>query len=231
MEKKMGKEIKVMHKNQTISGYFSIPLSGSGPAVIVVQEWWGLVPHIKEITDRLAAEGFLAFAPDLYHGVATTEPDEAKKLLMELELSRAGAEISSAANYLLSLPESSAKTVATMGFCMGGALAIWSATLSDDVRSVIGFYPGQSWDRHKPDWANFKGKRALIHCSEADGTSQAPSIQEAIAEISAAGGDSEVFDYTGTRHAFFNDHRADVYDRTASELSWSRSIKFLHEME
>lgn len=230
-EHKVGDAIKVSHKGQDVSGYLAIPHSGSGPAVIVVQEWWGLVPHIKEITDRLALAGFLAFAPDLYHGVATSEPDEAKKLLMELELTLAGKEISNAANYLLTLPEVSSKTVGAMGFCMGGALAIWSATLSEDIGSVVGFYPGQSWERHKPEWNNFQGKRALIHCSEADGTSQAPSIQEAVTQILASGGSCEVFDYAGTKHAFFNDHRSEVYDKVASELSWDRSINFFHGME
>jgi len=223
----MGQNISVTADNHQISGYLALPTSGTGLPVIVVQEWWGLVPHIKAITDRLAQEGFVAFAPDLYHGVATTEPDQAKKLLMELELDGAGSEIVNAAKYLGQLPESSSTSVSVMGFCMGGALAIWSATLSRNINSVVGFYPGQSWERHKPDWRQFKGKRALIHCSEADGTSQAPSIQEAFTKIVAAGGTAELFDYPGTKHAFFNDDRPEVYDEQASRLSWDRTLKFL----
>ena len=225
----MGEEISTIFQGKTVSGFLSIPKSGSGPAVIVVQEWWGLVPHIKDIVDRLGNEGFLAFAPDLYHGVVTSEPDEAKKLLMELELVQAGAEIVNASSYLLSRIECESKDVAVMGFCMGGALSIWSATLSDKISSVIGFYPGQSWERHNPDWKKFKNKRVLIHCSEADGTSQAPSIQEAVKEIFGSGGEVEVFDYPGTKHAFFNNERPEVYDEAASSLSWSRTLDFLRK--
>ena len=223
----MGQNISVTEDNHQISGYFALPASGKGLPVIVVQEWWGLVPHIKAITDRLAQEGFVAFAPDLYHGVATTEPDQAKKLLMELELDGAGSEIVNAAKYLGQLPESSSTSVSVMGFCMGGALAIWSATLSINIDSVVGFYPGQSWERHKPDWTQFNGKRALIHCSEADGTTQAPSIQEAFTKIVDSNGTAELFDYPGTKHAFFNDDRPEVYDEQASRLSWDRTLKFL----
>ncbi len=172
----------------------------------------------------------MAFAPDLYHGITTTEPDEAKKLLMELELTEAGNEISNAADYLLSLPQVTSKSVGVIGFCMGGALAIWSATMSESISSVVGFYPGNSWERHQPVWKNFKNKRAQIHCSEGDGASQAPSIQEAVKEIVAAQGEVEAFDYPNTLHAFFNDHRPEVYDRDAAELSWSRTVSFLRQI-
>jgi carboxymethylenebutenolidase len=180
--------------------------------------------------DRCASQGFIAFAPDLYHGEKTTEPDTAKKLLMELELDGAGAEISNAAQYLLTLPEVKSSTVGVIGFCMGGALAIWSATLSDEISSVVGFYPGKSWDRHKPNWINFKNKRAQIHCSEEDGTSTASSIQEAKVAIFSAGGMVEIFDYPNTRHAFFNNERPEVYDKDSAELSWERTIGFLKEL-
>jgi carboxymethylenebutenolidase len=223
----MGQDVNQIFNGKTISGYLAVPSSGSGKPVIVVQEWWGLVPHIKEIVDRCASQGFIAFAPDLYHGEKTTEPDTAKKLLMELELDGAGAEISNAAQYLLTLPEVKSSTVGVIGFCMGGALAIWSATLSEEISSVVGFYPGKSWDRHKPNWINFKNKRAQIHCSEEDGTSAAPSIQEAKEAILSAGGMVEIFDYPNTRHAFFNNERPEVYDKDSAELSWERTIGFL----
>jgi len=81
------------------SGYLALPDSGSGPAVIVIQEWWGLVGHITDVVDRFAHAGFIAFAPDLYHGQAAAEPDTAKKLMMELELDNAGREIINSAHY------------------------------------------------------------------------------------------------------------------------------------
>jgi len=130
------------------NGYLALPESGSGPAVIVIQEWWGLVGHITDVVDRFAAAGFVAF------------------------------------------------------------------------------YPGASWERHAPQWANFAGKAALIHCAQADGTSAAPGIQEALHEITAAGGSAKAYDYEGTQHAFFNNDRPEVYSELAAALAWERTLEF-----
>lgn len=210
----------------TGSGYLAVP-DGPGPAVIVIQEWWGLVGHICDVVDRFAAAGFVAYAPDLYHGVATTEPDTASKLMMELELDRAGREIVNAAAWLLTRDDVSSASVGTVGFCMGGALAIWGGTLSPDITACVGFYPAGSWQRQAPVWSNFAGKAAQIHCSEGDGTSAAPAIQEAVDEIRAAGGAVEAFDYPGTQHAFFNDDRPEVHNQSAATLAWERTVAFL----
>ena len=210
----MGELITFEINGQSGEGYLAKPTSGAGPAVIVIQEWWGLVGHIKDVVDRFAAAGFVAFAPDLYHGQAALEPDTAKKLMMELQLDSAGREMSSAAAYLLSLAETSSATVGAVGFCMGGSLA---------------FYPGASWERHAPVWSNYKGKHAMIHCAESDGTSSAPGIQEAKREIESAGGDIQLFDYAGSLHAFFNSDRPEVYDEGAATLSWDRTLKFFTE--
>ncbi|MBU6212847.1 MAG: dienelactone hydrolase family protein [Actinomycetales bacterium] len=224
-----GQRVTFTEDGVTGAGYLALPASGSGPAVIVVQEWWGLVGHITDVADRFAAAGFVALAPDLYHGQATTEPDEARKLLMELDLARAGEEICKAAAYLLSREDVTSPTVGTVGFCMGGSLAIWSGTLSPDITACVGFYPGASWERHAPHWANFAGKRAQIHCAEGDGTSAAPGIQEAKRGIEAAGGQCVVFDYPGTAHAFFNDDRPEVYSPEAAHAAWQRTTEFLRE--
>ena len=222
----MGSDISFTINGQTGEGYLAKPASGSGPAIIVIQEWWGLVGHIKDVVDRFASAGFVAFAPDLYHGQASTEPDTAKKLMMELQLDGAGKEMSNAAAYLLSLPETSSAKVGAVGFCMGGSLAIWSATLTNDISAAVGFYPGASWERHAPQWKNYTGKHAIIHCAESDGTSNAPGIQEAKREIENAGGEIQLFDYAGSKHAFFNNDRAEVYDHAAAELSWERTLEF-----
>ena len=223
----MGEKIEFEINGAVGSGYLALPASGSGPAVIVIQEWWGLVGHITDVVDRFAAAGFVAFAPDLYHGQAASEPDTAKKLMMELELDSAGKEIINSAKYLLSLPQTTSRTVGTIGFCMGGSLSIWSATLDPIIDKSVGFYPGSSWERHAPQWANYKGKSAMIHCAEGDGTSAAPGIQEAVKEITAAGGSIETFDYPGTQHAFFNDDRPEVFDKGAADLAWERTLNFL----
>ena len=225
----MGSNVTFNMNGISGQGYIASPDSGSGPAVIVIQEWWGLVGHITDIVDRFAAQGFVAFAPDLYHGQAAAEPDLAKKLMMELQLDLAGKEISNAAEYLLSLPQVSSKHVGAVGFCMGGSLAIWSGTLSDSISATVGFYPGSSWERHAPKWVNYKGKECMIHCAESDGTSAAPGIQEALMNINAAGGLAQVFDYSNTQHAFFNNDRPEVYNAQAAELAWSRTLEFFRQ--
>ncbi len=125
----MGEKVTFKSNGQTCEGYLAKPPFGKGPAVVVIQEWWGLVPHIMDICDRFAKEGFVAVAPDLYHGKTTKAPDEAGRLLMELDVERANAEIAGAADYVLSRPECSSKTFGVVGFCMGGALAQYAATI------------------------------------------------------------------------------------------------------
>src|ERR1035438_2258964 len=87
----MGSVIEFPSGGSTDVGYLASPAGGSGPGVVVIQEWWGLVGHIKDVCDRFAAEGFVALAPDLYHGAKAAEPGEAAKLMMALELDRAGS--------------------------------------------------------------------------------------------------------------------------------------------
>jgi carboxymethylenebutenolidase len=222
----MGKHITFNNDGLAGQGYLSLPESGGGPAVIVIQEWWGLVGHITDVVDRFAAAGFVAFAPDLYHGQAASEPDVAKKLMMELELNLAGKEIANAAAYLLTLPETSTTHAGVVGFCMGGSLSIWSATLTEKIDAAVAFYPGASWERHAPNWSNYAGKSALFHCAEGDGTSSAPGIQEALGEINSASGHAIAYDYPGTNHAFFNDDRPEVYSELAAALAWERTLDF-----
>lgn len=221
----MGQDLTFEINNRSAQGYLALP-SNPGPAVIVIQEWWGLVGHIKDIVDRFAENGYVAFAPDLYHGQAAAEPDTARKLMMELELDQAAMELETAAKYLLSLPQTSGEAVNVVGFCMGGSLAIWGATKVAEIGKAAAFYPGASWERHNPAWPQFAGKSAIIHCSEGDGTSAAPGIQEAITKISEAGGRALAYDYPGTQHAFFNSDRPEVYNEAAAELGWQRTLQF-----
>ena len=118
------------------------PHPAAAPAVVVIQEWWGLVPHVMDVTESFAHEGFLAFAPDLYHGRTTTSPDEAGRLLMELDVERAGREIAGAGAYLLQRPDCSSKKFGVVGFCMGGALAQYAATTNPNVGAAVSFYGG-----------------------------------------------------------------------------------------
>ncbi len=224
----MGEKVTFASNGGTCEGYLAIPKSGSGPAVIVIQEWWGLVGHITAIADRFAEAGFVALAPDLYHGVIAKEPDHATKMMMGLAMDMAALDIAGAAKFLSERDDVSGKGIGTVGFCMGGSLALWSATLSPEVTATVAFYPALPWARMSPDWQNYSGKSTQIHCSESDGTSTAPGIQEAVKAIKSAKGEVETFDYPGTHHAFFNDERPEVYDAAASELAWNRMITFFN---
>src|SRR5215469_8044258 len=115
-----GQMVKVPSNGHECEGYLALPAARSGPGVIVVQEWWGLVDHIKTLADRFAAEGFVALAPDLYHGERTTSPDQAGKLLMALNIDQAGKDMRGAATFLRAHPAVKPKKVGITGFCMGG---------------------------------------------------------------------------------------------------------------
>jgi carboxymethylenebutenolidase len=146
--------------------------------------------------------------------------------MMGLAMDQAAKDIAGAAAYLADRPETTSG-IGTVGFCMGGSLALWSGTLSDQVTATVGFYPAVPWERMAPSWDNYAGKAAMIHCSEGDGTSKAPGIRTAVAAIQGAGGECTTFDYPGTEHAFFNDDRPEVYDAGASSAAWARTLDFL----
>ena len=224
----MGEKVSFASNGGTCEGYLAIPKGGSGPAVIVIQEWWGLVGHITAVADRFAQAGFVALAPDLYHGVTAKEPDHAMKMLMGLAMDKAALDIAGAAKYLSDRDDVSGKGIGAVGFCMGGSLALWSGTLSPEITATVAYYPGLPWARMAPVWQNYLGKSAQIHCSESDGTSTAPGIQEAVNAIKTSGGDVQTFDYPGTHHAFFNNDRPEVYDPAASKVAWDRTITFFN---
>ena len=223
----MGEMVSFPSNGDSCEGYLALPAAGHGPGVIVIQEWWGLVDHVKDVADRFAAGGFVALAPDFFHGASTAEPDEAQRLLMGLAMDRAAKDIQGAAQYLAGLPELDGDAVGVVGFCMGGSLALWSGALADEVKVAVGFYPPLPWENMSPTWGNFANKSAMIHASEEDGTSAADGIQTAVKGIQTAGGDVEVYDYPGSHHAFFNDERPEAYDRAHSEAAWRRTLDLL----
>jgi len=137
----MGETVEFPSNGHTASGYLAKPPSGHGPGVVVIQEWWGVNEHIRDLCDRFAGEGFVALAPDLYHGKETREPDEAGKLLMELDLAGAARDMLGAGKWLAASEHTAGDRVGIVGFCMGGALAIYAATLSDVFAAVVPFYP------------------------------------------------------------------------------------------
>jgi carboxymethylenebutenolidase len=217
----MGERITFTINGQKGDGWLAKPASGKGPAVVVIQEWWGLVPHIKEVTERFADEGFVAFAPDLYHGKTTNSPNEAGRLLMELDVERAGREISGAGAYLLQRPECASKKFGVVGFCMGGALAQYVATSNPNVGAAVSFYGG--FKKVPLDWKHLAAPLLLVYGGKDQGVpaADAKPLEE---KLRAMGKDVETVVYPGADHAFFNDSRANVYDAKASVDAWKRTL-------
>ena len=211
-----------------LTGYLALPDSGRGPGVVVIQEWWGIVPHIRSVADRLAAAGFVALAPDLYRGQHTTEPDEAGKLMMGLRVGEAARDIAAAANFLVRTGDLTGAQVGCVGFCMGGGLALLAPTVSPDIDSSVAFYPAMPWPDFSPAWQEYSGKEALVHQCEADLPSTGADIARYADEIARNGGVAVVETYAGTQHAFFNDDRPEVYDASTSGVAWDRTVDFLH---
>ena len=218
----MGQRVEFSSNGHTCAGYMATPASGSGPAVVIIQEWWGLVPHIEELVDRFAGEGFLAIAPDLYHGKTTRSPDDAMKLLMELDAEVAGREIAGAGAYLLARSECTSKTWGVIGFCMGGALAQYTATREGSVGAAVSFYGG--FKKARIDWAALKVPLLLFYGEDDKSVSSEQGVTLA-RELREAGKDVEAVVYAGADHAFFNDTRKEAYNGIAAQDAWRRTLE------
>ncbi len=224
----MGSMVTFPSNGATGQGYLSSPGGGQGPGVIVIQEWWGLVDHIKDVADRLAAEGFVALAPDLYRGETADEPDEAGKMMMAMELDRAARDMGGAVDHLLGHDAVTGDGVGVVGFCMGGGLALWLATRHQGVRAAVPFYGALPWEGVQPDFgqtrADFQG-----HYAENDAWATMESARQIEQILRDLGRDATFHVYPGTEHAFFNDARPEVYDEGAATLSWQRTLAFLRD--
>ena len=203
-------------------GYLAVP-DQPGPGVLVIQEWWGLVGHIKEVTDRFAEAGFTALAPDLFHGEATTSPDAAGKLLMALAVDRAERDLRGAADHLATV--ASGDSVGVVGFCMGGQLALYAASKSPRIGACVDFY-GVHPNVH-PDYEAIRCP-VLGLFAEKDGFVNAEAVGKLAASLAGAGVAHEFHTYAGTDHAFFNDRRP-AYDAEASADAWDRVIRLFRE--
>ncbi len=225
----MGEIVEFPSNGDTASGYLAVPASGSGPGVVVIQEWWGLVPHITDVCDRFAAEGFVALAPDLYHGEVTTEPDEAGKLMMAMNLSRAVRDMGGAVDYLLGLDAVTSARLGVTGFCMGGGLTLVAGCERPDAfGAVVPWYGLIPWPDAEPDWTALAAP-VLGHYASEDGFFGPEAARALEARLQDLGKQATLFIYDGAEHAFFNDTRPEVYDAAASAVAWTRTIDFLRE--
>jgi carboxymethylenebutenolidase len=219
----MGEMVTFPSNGHECQGYLAKPASGSGPGVVVIQEWWGLNDNIKNIADRFAGEGFVALAPDLYHGKVTKEPDEAGKLMMAMKLEEAVQDMNGSVDYLKNLPDSTGDKLACTGFCMGGGLALYLATLRSEIGACAPFYgviPGA-----QPDFSKLKAA-VLGHYAENDDWASPAATRELEMKLKSLGKKAELIVYPGTHHGFFNDTRPEVHAAEASQKAWERTIQF-----
>lgn len=201
-------------------GYLSKP-EGGGTGIIVIQEWWGLVGHIKKVADRFAAAGYVALAPDLYHGESAKSPDEAGKLMMALEIGETEKDLRGACDYLSS--QAKGDRLGVVGFCMGGQLALFAASKNERVGACVDFYgihPNVT-----PDYDRIQCP-VLGLFAEKDGYVNAAAVKALEAKLDAAGVETDFHVYPGVDHAFFNDERKEIYDVAAATDAWNRVLAF-----
>lgn len=218
----MGQRVTFKSNGDTATGYLARP-AGQGPGIVVIQEWWGLVPHIEHIADRFAAEGFVALAPDLYHGQKTTSPDEAGKLMMALRIEGAARDLAGAIEYLVAQPEVSTKKVGTVGFCMGGALSLFAASANPEVGACVVFYGGHP--NVTPDLASLQAP-VLGLFAEKDGFVTPERVADLDRQLTSLGKRHAFHTYPAADHAFFNDERPSVYDPAAAADAWDKTLTF-----
>ena len=206
-------------------GYLAVPADESGPATIVMQEWWGLDEHIRSICDRFAAEGFYALAPDLYRGETTAQPSEAEQKMMALSMDQAEKDMCGAADFLAAQPGVEGSGVGAVGYCLGGGLSVWAAATCPKISAAVSYY--YVMPHGKPDFSNLDGP-VLGHFGTADEFVPVEAAKGLESELKEAGVETTFHLYEGGGHAFFNDtNRLGTYDEDLAQLSWERTVSFL----
>jgi carboxymethylenebutenolidase len=220
-----GQDVEFPSNGGRANGYLAVPASGSGPGVVVIQEWWGLNDQIRGMADRFADEGFVALAPDFYHGRVVSEPDEAEKLLMALNIDQFAKDARGAAEFLSQHPAARGDRVGVVGFCMGGQLALMTGTVAPDtigaVVDMYGVHPNV-----KPDFSKMRAP-VLAMFAELD-SYVPPDARAALArDLEQAGVRYESHVYPGVDHAFMNENNVGIYNEEATEDAWRRILAFL----
>jgi carboxymethylenebutenolidase len=226
----MAETVEFRSNGSTASGYLVKPAGGTGPGVLVMQEWWGLDSGIKEMAERLAAAGFVALVPDLYHGELAEhdEMDKAAHLMQALPAERAGKDMSGAVDFLASHPAVTGDGVGVVGFCMGGMLSLLIATnRPDKVKAAVPFY-GFPQGASEPDWSKLSAS-VSGHMAEHDSFFSPDAARALEAKLRAMGKDVTFTVYPGSGHAFMGPHNAlGTLDETLAAQVWPKATAFLH---
>lgn len=205
-------------------GYLAVPTRGKGRPVLVLHAWWGLNATMRAFCDRLADAGFVAFAPDLYHGQVADTIAGAEVLGSALDgnFLQAKAEIAEATTYLLEQAGDGDSGVAVIGFSLGAYYALDLAAADPQrIRAVVLFYGTGGGD--------FSASNAayLGHFAEVDEFEPSSNVQELAAALRDAGRAVEFYVYPDTGHWFFEPDRVDAFHAEAAQLAWERTLAFL----
>ena len=221
----MGETVEFPSNGNTASGY----LAGTGPGVVVLQEWRGLSPELKTICDQLADEGFAALAPDLYHGelAGHTEMDKAGELMNALPPDRAARDMGGAVDFLLGHDASTGSKAGVVGYCMGGMLSfLLAAQQGDKIGAVVPYY-GFPQGEMEPDWSGLTAP-VLGHMAENDDFFPPAAIEALAEKLRGMGKYVTIHVYPGTGHAFASGHNAlGTANEEAAAVAWSRTLEFL----
>jgi carboxymethylenebutenolidase len=225
----MGEMVTFPSNGGEAQGYLAAPIQGRGPGVVVIQEWWGLNDQIEDVCDRFAGDGFVALAPDLYRGKATTKEDEAGQLMMALNIEQAAKDMAGSVDYLRGHDAVTGDGVGVTGFCMGGGLALWLGTLRPDaVKAVVPYYGLIPWPAAQPDYSKLQAA-VQGHYAENDDFVDPESVRKLEEQLKGLGKDVEFYMYPGVGHAFTNHHRPEVFHEEHSQAAWDRTVAFFRE--
>lgn len=191
------------------------------PGVVLLQEYWGVNDHLRDVAGRWAKEGFLTLAPSLYRGAVATSAEEAMAMLRGLDRARALADIAGAVAALKADPRCSGK-VGITGFCVGGAYTLAAAAAIEGLSAAVPFYGVPP----SADWSKVTAP-VQAHFSATDDWAKPSIAQQIQAELQQRGVEMQLFVYDAP-HAFFNDTR-DVYSPKDAEVAWARTVAFMRQ--
>lgn len=222
----MGLDISFDCTHGSLNGYMALPPKKTGPGLILLQEWWGINTHIKDLVERFADHGFVTLAPDLYHGEVAATPDQAERAMMQLNIASTAKDLSCAIDYLKNQKMVEPKKIGVMGFCMGGQLALYAASISDDVDACVDFYGIHP--NVKPDVANIKCP-ILGLFGGLDPSVTPKVVRQLDTQLDSHSISHTFVTYEHAGHAFFNDTRKEAYNKEAAEDALKKVLTFLKE--
>ena len=207
--------------------YLAVPVSGKGAGVLVLHAWWGLTDVIREVCDRLAHDGFVALAPDLFSGQRARTIEEAERLRSQVnEEQVAPPAVMAAVEELSRRSASPSRGLGAVGFSLGAYWALWIAQQKPElIRAVTLFYGTNGGG------GDFQQSQAayLGHFAETDPYEDVSGIQALEKNLRGAHRPTTFYTYPGTGHWFFEKDRPDAYNAPAAQLAWDRTLAFMHE--